>query len=175
MRPYITKKTTHLREPITTEEKLAVTLRYLATGESFNSLMYQYRIHRSTISQFIPEVCKAIYKVLAPDYMKIPSDKEEWQKIIDQTNLRWKFPNCYAVADGKHVGITCPPHSGSEFYNYKGFYSMVLLAFADYDYKLLVAEVGCQGRISDGGVYRNSSFYFNGPGQVPWQWKVLVK
>ena len=59
--------------------------------------------------------------------------------------------------------------------NYKGFYSIVLLAFFDYDYKLLVAEVGCQGRISDGGVYGNSSFYFNRPGQVPWQWKVLVK
>ena len=86
MRPFITKKTTHLREPITAEEKLAVNLRYLATWGSFNSLMYQYRIHRSTISQFIPDVCKAIYKVLAPDYMKIPSDKEEWQKIIDQTN-----------------------------------------------------------------------------------------
>ena len=159
VRPYITKKTTHLREPITAEEKLAVTLRYLATGESFNSLMYQYRIHRSTISQFIPDVCKAIYKVLAPDYMKIPSDKEEWQKIINQTNSRWQFPNCYAAADGKHVGIICPPHSGSEFYNYKGFYSIVLLAIVDYDYKFLVAEVGCQGRISDGGVYRNSSFY----------------
>ena len=144
MRPYITKKTTHLREPITTEEKLAVTLRYLATGESFNSLMYQYRIHRSTISQFIPDVCKAIYKVPAPDYMKIPSDKEEWQKIIDQTNLRWKFPNCYAVVDGKHIVIICPIHSGSEFYNYKGFYSIVLLAFVDYDYKFF----GCRSWMS---------------------------
>ena len=136
MRPYITKKTTHLREPITAEEKLAVTLRYLATGESFNSLIVTDRIfnsHRPTISQFIPDVCKAIDKVLAPDYMKIPSDKEEWQKIIDQNNSRWRFPNFYAAADGKHVGIICPSHSGSEFYNYKGFYSIVLLAFVDYD------------------------------------------
>ena len=31
-----------------------------------------YRIHRSTISQFIPDVCKPIYQVLAPDYTKIP-------------------------------------------------------------------------------------------------------
>ena len=121
--------------------------------------MYQYRIHRSTISQFIPDVCKAIYQVLAPDYMKIPSDKEELEKIIDQTNSRWQFSNCYATTDGKHVGIICPPHSGSEFYNYKGFYSIALLAFVDYDYKFLIAEVGCQGKTSDGEVYRNSSFY----------------
>ena len=35
----------------------------------------------------------------------------------------------------------------------------MLLAFANYDYRFVIAEVGCQGRISDGGVYRNSNFY----------------
>ena len=49
--------------------------------------------------------------------------------------------------------------SGAEFYNYKGFYSIVLLTFVNYNYKFLVTEVGCQGRIRDGGVYRNSSSY----------------
>ena len=34
----------------------------------------------------------------------------------------------------------------------------MLFAFVDYDYKFLVAEVGCQGRISEGGVFRNSVF-----------------
>ena len=76
--------------------------------------MYQYRIHRSTISQSISDGSKAIYQVLAPDYMKIPSDVEEWQKIIDQTNSRWRLLNCYAAADGKHIGIICSPHCGSE-------------------------------------------------------------
>ena len=121
--------------------------------------MYQYRIHKSTISQFVPEVCKAIYSVLAPDYMKLPSSNKEWEHIIEQTNERWHFPNCFAAADGKHVKIICPKHSGSEFYNFKGFYSIVLLAFVDYDYRFLIAEVGCQIRISDGGAYRNSNFY----------------
>ena len=35
IRPYITKKETHLRKPISPEEKLAVTLRFLATGEDY--------------------------------------------------------------------------------------------------------------------------------------------
>ena len=90
------------------------------------------------------------YAKLAPDYMKIPSDKKEWQKIIYQNNSRWQFPNCYAAADGKHVGIICPPYSGSEFYDCKGFYSIELLAFVDYDYKFLVAEIGCHRKISHG-------------------------
>ncbi|XP_066913587.1 uncharacterized protein [Clytia hemisphaerica] len=148
-----------MREAISAEEKLAVTLCFLATGESFSSLQYQFRMHRSTISLFIVPVCKAIYKHLAPHYMKTPSTKEEWQQTIIGNKERWQFPNCFAAADGKHIAIKCPPDSGSEFFNYKGFYSVVLLAFVDFDYKFLIAEVGCQGRISDGGVYRSSDFF----------------
>lgn len=91
--------------------------------------------------------------------MKIPDTKEEWNEIIHNTYERWNFPNAFAAADGKHVGILCPNNSGSEFYNYKGFFSIVLLAFVDYNYRFMVAEVGCQGRISDGGVYRNSNMF----------------
>ena len=40
-----------------------------------------------------------------------------------------------------------PKLSGSDFYNYKGYYSVVLLAFVDYDYRFLAADVGIQGRI----------------------------
>ena len=64
---------------------------------------------------------------------------------MDQTNSRWQFPNCYAAADGRHVGIICPPNSGSEFYNYKGFCNIVPLAFVYYDYKFLVAEIDVKG------------------------------
>ena len=73
-----------MRSPISAEEKLAITLRYLATGESLNSLKYQFRVHKTTIGKFIICVCEAICNVLAPDYMKCPSTKEEWKYIIDQ-------------------------------------------------------------------------------------------
>ena len=57
----------------------------------------------------------------------------------------------------KNVGLAHPKDSGSDFFNYKSFFSTVLLALVGYDYKFIYLEVECQGRISDGGVYRNSS------------------
>ena len=93
--------------------------------------MYQFRIHRATISQIIQEVCSAIYKVLQPDYMKLPSSPQEWKAIADERYRCWNFPNYIGAADGKHVAILKPKHSGSDFYNYNGFYSVVLLAFLD--------------------------------------------
>ena len=44
MKPKITKKTIRFRLPISPEEKLALTRRFLATGETYKSLMYQYRV-----------------------------------------------------------------------------------------------------------------------------------
>ena len=147
-----------MRQPISAEEKLAVTLRFLATGESYQSLQYQFRISRSTIGLFIPKVCKVIYEVLQQEYFSIPTTEKEWIDLADATELRWQFPNAFAAANGKHVALFHPHDSGGTFYNYKGFYSIVLMAFVDFDYKFLYADVGCQGRVSDGGVYRNSSF-----------------
>lgn len=52
--------------------------------------------------------------------------------------------------------ILPPRHTGTEYYNYKGTFSIVLLALVDHDYCFMFAEVGSQGRISDGGVFNQS-------------------
>ena len=54
--------------------------------------------------------------------------------------------------DGKHISLFHSKGSGSEYYNYEGFFSLVMLALVDYDYKFMFTDVGCEGRISDGGV-----------------------
>ena len=99
--------------------------------------MYQFQVHRVAIGKFVPEVCNAIYHFLKDEYLKIPSTTEEWESIAEETYNRWYFPKAFAAADGKHIALFHPRGSGSEFYNYKGFYSVVLLALVDYDYKFI--------------------------------------
>ena len=41
--PMLQKKRTSMRKPLTVEEKLARTLRFLATGESYNSINFAYQ------------------------------------------------------------------------------------------------------------------------------------
>jgi len=56
----ISKCDTMFRETIPASIRLAVTLRFLASGESFTSLMYTFRISKQSISRFVLEVCEAI-------------------------------------------------------------------------------------------------------------------
>ncbi|KAG8230201.1 hypothetical protein J437_LFUL009881 [Ladona fulva] len=66
----ITKANTVMRKSILPEERLALTLRFLATGDSYHSLMYLFRIPKQTISKIVPECCQAIYEVFKDEYMK---------------------------------------------------------------------------------------------------------
>ncbi|XP_071480101.1 uncharacterized protein [Diadema antillarum] len=59
--------------------------------------------------------------------------------------------------DGKHVQLRPPANSGSTFFNYKHSFSVVLLGLVGPDYKFLYVDVGTNGRMSDGGVFAQSS------------------
>ncbi len=62
-----------------------------------------------------------------------------------------------SVIDGKHVCLKQSAGSGVLSYNYKQTVSIVLMALVDADYKFIYVDVGCNGRVSDGGIFRDSS------------------
>lgn len=89
---------------------------------------------------------------------QMPNSPQEWLQVANNFYKRWNFPHCLGSIDGKHVAIQKPIGSGSEYYNYKGFFSVVLLALVDANCNFLYVNIGCQGRISDGGVFANTEF-----------------
>jgi len=99
------------------------------------------------------------YHVYRPTHcvLQVPSCEIEWLEVARDFNDKWQLPNCVGAIDGKHIEIVKPAHSGSTYINYKGYFSIVLLAVVDADYKFLYVDVGAQGRISDGGVFAHSS------------------
>jgi hypothetical protein len=60
----ISKGDTSFRKAIPAHECIAVTLQFLATGDSYHSLMYMFKISKQAISKIIPNVCDALVNVL---------------------------------------------------------------------------------------------------------------
>lgn len=154
----LVKKDTHMRLALEPGLKLAVTLRYLATGETFRSLAFGYRVSHSSIVQFVPLVCRALIEEFQPEVMKIPSTAAEWRAVADGFERKWNMPHCLGAIDGKHVPITQPPKSGSLYFNYKKFFSVVLLAVADSNYKFLFTDIGREGSAGDTQIFNHCPF-----------------
>ncbi|CAH1988985.1 unnamed protein product [Acanthoscelides obtectus] len=89
----------------------------------------------------------------------MPPTPEEWLLVSEQYQELWNFPNCLGAMDGNHVALQTPINSGSEYYNYKSHYSIVLFGLVDANYNFIFADAGCQGRISDGGMFKHSTLY----------------
>lgn len=69
----------------------------------------------------------------------------------------WNFPSCFGTLDGKRFLLAKLNNSGSEYFDYKGHCSIIMLALVDAAYKFLYVDVGTNGRDSDGGVWEKSS------------------
>ena len=61
-----------------------------------------------------------------------------------------------APLDGKHIEITAPPRSGTVFYNYKSYFSFVLMALCDAKHNFMFIDVGAAGGSNDSGIYNRS-------------------
>ncbi|KAK0153279.1 Protein ANTAGONIST OF LIKE HETEROCHROMATIN PROTEIN 1 [Merluccius polli] len=118
----------------------AICLRFLATGDSYRTIAYSYRVGISTVAYIVNQVTRVIWDALVQEYMPVPTT-DDWRGIAEGFRERWAFPNCLGSIDGKHVVIKAPDNSGSLYYNYKGTYSIVLLAVVDSQYCFRVVDV----------------------------------
>ena len=158
--PYIKKQDTCMRISIPANERLALTIRFLATGETFQSLSFQFRIGKATVSGIVTEVCDAIYAVLGKDFRQTPKQAEKWTEIAELFNSKWNIPNNIGAIDGKRILIQKPAYAGSHFHDYKGNESIIALVVSGPDYECLYVHVGTNGGNPDGHAWGRSSLKY---------------
>ncbi|KAH9627917.1 hypothetical protein HF086_015361 [Spodoptera exigua] len=153
------RENTYFRNCISAEERLVITLRYLASGCSFKQLHYNFRVGMSTISKIIKETCSVIWSVLSAEYLKLPNTEEEWKTVAEAFKTKANFPHCLGALDGKHIRITKPINSGSMFFNYKDYFSFILFAIVDSEYRFIYVSIGSYGKECDSSILKQSNFW----------------
>ena len=129
--------------------------RFLASGDSYQTIAGRFRRSPCTISMIVTRVCDAIWTELVNKVMPEPTE-QNWEEIETGFRLRWNFPNCCGAVDGKHVAVRQPSGSDSLFFNYKNYFSIVLMAVVDAGYRFIMVDVGNYGSNSDTGIWKNS-------------------
>ena len=168
--PVIAKKYTSFRKSIPPSERLCLTLHYLAYGGGQQSLSFAYRIAKSTISNVIDVTCLALWNCLKEKYLRPPKTSEDWKRVAKDFFDIWNLPHCIGAIDGKHMRIEAPINSGSLFYNYKGYFSMALMAICDARYFFTLVDVGSYGSNNDSGIFHKSAMgktFFNRKMNIP--------
>ena len=83
-----------MRDPVNLRVKLAVTLRHLASGDRYTTLVHTFRVASSTINMFVPEVCDAIIRAYRDLVMWCPTLSEDWSQVESVFHQRWNIPGC---------------------------------------------------------------------------------
>ena len=176
LRPFLEKKSTTMREPLSVETQVAIALYYLSEEGRYRKIANAFGVGKSTVSETVRNVCNVISKECGPKYIKLPSTIEEVESLSDGFYKTHNFPQCIGAIDGTHIPIKQPKENPTDFMNRKDFYSFNVQAACDYSYKFFDVVVRWPGSVHDSRMFTNSELYKKlNEGKIPKNPKVIVK
>ena len=145
---------------------MQITLRYLKTGATYTDIGFEFRTAKCTVSKIVSQTVNAIVQEYYDEMVACPTTATEWKRMSDNWLAETQFPHCLGAIDGTHVPINRPAmeelnkppeDTGSAYYNWKSFYSVIMLCLVDANYKVIWAKVGASGKQGDAGLFLDSN------------------
>lgn len=145
---------------ITSQFKLGVCLYFMAghgKGD-MKAVADAASIGRSTMLKYLDEFCMGVFRVLKPVYMSSkPPSASMLSSVRSEFAARRGIANVAMATDGTHI----PFHpqnaaTASDYKNYKGWSSILMVAFVNAFYLFVDADVGAAGKSGDNSVLTGS-------------------
>ena len=124
LRSSIEKSDTAMRKAVPVDMSVALTLWFLETGADYRTIGHLFAVSKSTICLVTKDVCCAIVKSLLPRYIKFPTGSA-LREVIDGFEHDLGFPQHARAVDGCHIPIIAPQKCPVDFYNRKGWHSII--------------------------------------------------
>ena len=71
----------------------------------------------------------------------------------------WGLPQCAAALNRSHIPIVTPTDNHTDYYNHKGWYSVVIQGVVDYQYQFTDVYVGRPGSVHDARILAHSTLF----------------
>ncbi|CAN7948745.1 unnamed protein product, partial [Ixodes pacificus] len=149
------RETTIMREPISIEKRVAVGLYRLCSIAEDRTIPHLFGIGRSTVNVMYKDFCNVIIEKLEGDWLRMVR-ADDMSAHMREFFAVFGFPQAVGALDGCHFPILPPKEHGTEYYNYKGWHSIRLLALVDHRYRFRYINLGTPGRCHDSNVYGRS-------------------
>ena len=151
-------------DPIPPDCRLAITLYKLARGDYMYTIAEMCGLAMSTVCVIVIETCKILVNNLWDDVVKrhFPRTEKDFERSMEEFGEEWQFPYAFAAVDGSHLPIKCPKGGAQamkQYFNFKGFYSIVLMALVDAKYRFIWASVGAPGNTHDSTMMQSTELW----------------
>ena len=160
LRSMIEREDTRLRKAVPTEKRVALTMWFFATGADYRTNAHLFGVSKSTVSLVVKDVSSAILQLL-PRYIRFPTG-DALKEVVDGFKRQYGFPQCAGAIDGSHIPIVSPTECPADYYNRKGWHSIILQGAVDNKGRFIDIYVGWPGRVHDARVFANSTLFQRG-------------
>ena len=153
-----------VEEPISPDFRLAVTIYKLSCGDYIYTIGEMCGLAEATVCTIVSETCKVVADTVWNDTVKkhFPSSHEDFKHSMEKFGGEWQFPYAFLAVDGSHLPIKCPnggAQAMKQYFNFKGFYSIVLMALVDAEYRFIWASVGAPGNMHDSTLLQSTDLW----------------
>ena len=161
IRSSVEKSDTVMRNAIPVEQRVALTLWFLSTGTDYRTVAHLFGVSKSTVCLITKQVCTAIVQILLQKYVRFPS-QNCLKDVVDGFQHKWGFPQCAGVVDGTHIPIVSPQAYPADYFNRKGWHSIIMQGTVNHLGVFVDVYIGWPGRVHDARVFANSTLYQRG-------------
>ncbi|KAL0152737.1 hypothetical protein M9458_052460 [Cirrhinus mrigala] len=109
---------TTFRRAIPLQMRVGVALWWLATGVGYRTLAYLFGISSASVCLIVNDFCQAMRDELLREYIQLPQ--------LDE------LQNCTGAIDGSHIPVIAPSEDHTDYFNRKGWHSVILQAVVDH-------------------------------------------
>ena len=146
--PDLQTQDTRLRLAIPVQVKVVVSISRLATGNSMQSIADLYKIGLSSSQRAVSQFCGALKKILLRKFINWPSPSTMDRYAQEFQNLH-QIPYVVGAVDGSHIPIVAPKLHAPDYYNCKGFHSVLLQGVVSAKCLFWDFDIGWAGSMHD--------------------------